>query len=59
MTLSPNGTLFVGSRDWLGDDIPSGELNRAPEAGMHFGFPYCHGAAIPDPEFGRNGHVHR
>ena len=39
-------------RDWLGDDIPPDELNRAPESGMHFGFPYCHGAAIPDPEFG-------
>src|SRR5262249_30713489 len=21
--------------------------------GMHFGFPYCHGGAISDPEFGR------
>jgi glucose/arabinose dehydrogenase len=39
-------------RDWLGDDIPPDELNRAPDAAMHFGFPYCHGAAIPDPEFG-------
>lgn len=39
-------------RDWLGDDTPPDELNRAPESGMHFGFPYCHGAAIPDPEFG-------
>ncbi len=39
-------------RDWLGEDIPPDELNRAPEAGMHFGFPYCHGSSIPDPEFG-------
>lgn len=39
-------------RDWLGDDIPPDELNRAPEKGMHFGFPYCHGGDIPDPEFG-------
>ncbi len=39
-------------RDWLGDDAPPDELNRAPEAGMHFGFPYCHGTGIPDPEFG-------
>ena len=39
-------------RDWLGDDLPPDELNRAPEAGMHFGYPYCHGANIPDPEFG-------
>ena len=39
-------------RDMLGDDIPPGELNRAPEAGMHFGFPYCHGDDVSDPEFG-------
>jgi len=39
-------------RDWLGNDAPPDELNRAPEAGMHFGFPYCHGTSIPDPEFG-------
>jgi len=39
-------------RDMLGDDLPPGELNRAPIAGMHFGFPYCHGGDIPDPDFG-------
>lgn len=40
-------------RDWLGDDAPPCELNRAPAAGLHFGFPYCHGADISDPDFGR------
>ncbi|HEX5761230.1 MAG TPA: sorbosone dehydrogenase family protein [Thermoanaerobaculia bacterium] len=40
-------------RDMLGDDIPPDELNRAPRAGLHFGFPYCHGRALPDPELGR------
>ncbi len=40
-------------RDHLGDDAPPDELNRAPEAGLHFGFPYCHGGTIPDPDFGR------
>lgn len=40
-------------RDWLGDDRPPDELNHAPEKGMHFGFPYCHGGEIPDPEFGK------
>ena len=40
-------------RDWLGDDAPPCELNRAPAAGLHFGFPYCHGTDIPDPDFGR------
>jgi len=39
-------------RDWLGDDAPPDELNRAPRAGMNFGFPYCHGGTIADPEFG-------
>lgn len=40
-------------RDMMGDDIPPDELNRAPEAGMHFGFPFCHGGTIADPEFGK------
>ena len=39
-------------RDMMGDDIPPCELNTAPTAGMHFGFPYCHGGDILDPEFG-------
>lgn len=39
-------------RDMMGDDIPPCELNRVSEAGQHFGYPYCHGDAIKDPEFG-------
>lgn len=39
-------------RDWLGNDRPPDELNHAPHAGMHFGFPYCHGKELADPEFG-------
>jgi glucose/arabinose dehydrogenase len=39
-------------RDMMGDDVPPDELNRAPRAGMHFGFPYCHGGDVPDPEYG-------
>lgn len=42
-------------RDWLGDDVPPDELNRAPRAGLHFGFPHCHGGEIPDPDFAQ-GH---
>jgi glucose/arabinose dehydrogenase len=38
-------------RDWMGDNVPPDELNRAPEKGVHFGFPFCHGE-IPDPVFG-------
>ena len=40
-------------RDWMGDDQPPDELNRAPVKGMHFGFPFCHGRGIPDPDFGK------
>ena len=39
-------------RDWLGDDLPGDELNRAAKPGAHFGFPYCHQGDFPDPEFG-------
>jgi glucose/arabinose dehydrogenase len=39
-------------RDMLGDDLPSCELNHAPRAGMHFGFPFCHQGDAADPEFG-------
>ncbi|MBW8371920.1 MAG: sorbosone dehydrogenase family protein [Thiobacillus sp.] len=39
-------------RDWLGDDAPPDELNRLGRPGEHFGYPYCHGGTIADPEFG-------
>lgn len=42
-------------RDMLGDDVPPCELNRATRSGLDFGFPYCHGGAIPDPEFSSLG----
>lgn len=41
-------------RDMLGDDSPSGELNHAARDGLNFGFPYCHGGDVPDPDFGVN-----
>lgn len=40
-------------RDMMGDDLPPCELNHAPRQGLHFGYPYCHGADIADPKFGR------
>lgn len=40
-------------RDWLGDDAPPDELNRLSRPGQHFGYPYCHGGTLVDPEFGR------
>lgn len=39
-------------RDLLGDNAPPDELNHAPVAGMHFGYPYCHAGELPDPVFG-------
>jgi glucose/arabinose dehydrogenase len=41
-------------RDWLGDDAPPDELNRVSRPGQHFGYPYCHGGTIADPELGRS-----
>ncbi|MBL0141784.1 MAG: sorbosone dehydrogenase family protein [Betaproteobacteria bacterium] len=40
-------------RDMMGDDVPPDELNHAPKPGMHFGFPYCHGGEVPDPDFAK------
>jgi len=39
-------------RDYLGDDVPPDELNEWSRKGEHFGFPYCHGGDIVDPEYG-------
>jgi glucose/arabinose dehydrogenase len=38
-------------RDWMGDNRPPDELNRAAKSGMHFGYPYCHGLDITDSKF--------
>ena len=47
------GDLWFTSngRDRLGDGLPPDTLNHAPEPGFHFGFPYCHGGYLQDPEF--------
>ena len=39
-------------RDMMGDDVPPDELNVLTEDGQHFGYPFCHGQDIVDPEFG-------
>jgi glucose/arabinose dehydrogenase len=39
-------------RDMMGDDVPDDELNHAPKPAMDFGYPYCHGGDVPDPEYG-------
>ncbi len=40
-------------RDGWGDERPPDTLNRAPQEGLHFGFPYCHAGELSDPDFGR------
>ncbi|MDI1230728.1 MAG: PQQ-dependent sugar dehydrogenase [Methylobacter sp.] len=37
-------------RDYMGDDLPPDELNQWTTTGEHFGFPYCHGGDIADPD---------
>ncbi len=39
-------------RDHLGDNAPPDELNCAPRANLHFGYPFCHGGDLADPEYG-------
>lgn len=39
-------------RDRMGDDVPPCEVNTVTEPGQHFGYPYCHGGTVKDPEFG-------
>lgn len=47
-----NGRDNISSDPQINDNSPPDELNRAGEAGLHFGFPYCHGADVQDPQFG-------
>ena len=37
-------------RDMLGDDLPPEEINILSD-GEHFGWPYCYGHRIPNPEY--------
>jgi glucose/arabinose dehydrogenase len=40
-------------RDWLSEDQPNDKLNRLAHPGQdNFGFPYCHGGDLTDPQFG-------
>jgi hypothetical protein len=49
--ISPkDGILWFADNqvDGMGDDIPPEELNRAPQAGLNFGFPWS-GGGTPAP----------
>jgi glucose/arabinose dehydrogenase len=40
-------------RDWLSEEQPNDKLNRVTQPGKdNFGYPYCAGGDIPDPQFG-------
>ncbi|GIV60069.1 MAG: sorbosone dehydrogenase [Rhodothermaceae bacterium] len=53
MWFTDNGRDNIGGRNQdITDNSPPCELNHAPRPGMHFGYPYVHGRAILDPEFG-------
>tara|TARA_B100001287_G_scaffold245600_1_gene222991 strand:+ start:2683 stop:3783 length:1101 start_codon:yes stop_codon:yes gene_type:complete len=53
-----NNNLYFtdNGRDWLGDNLPSCELNVLEESGDFFGFPYLHAQDVVDPEFGKDDH---
>jgi glucose/arabinose dehydrogenase len=54
MDFSPtSGELWFTDNqvDGMGDEIPPGELNRAPKAGMHFGFPWYGGGKVRTAEY--------
>ena len=52
--ITDNGRDNISPDPAITDELPSCELNHAPEPGMHFGYPYYHQGDTPDPEFGEN-----
>ena len=56
LTFHPqSGELFFtdNGADWMGDNTPSGELNRVTAPGQHFGFPYFGGGRSVTKDFRR------
>src|SRR5450755_2752462 len=45
----------VNGRDWLGDDLPPEVIVDLGQAGGDFGWPYCYGDRVPDPNFTKPG----
>ncbi len=52
MWFTDNGRDNIGTTQAATDNSPPCELNRVTAMGQHFGYPYCHGGTILDPEFG-------
>jgi glucose/arabinose dehydrogenase len=53
LAMEPESGVFWVSqneRDMLGDDLPVEEINILSD-GMHFGWPYCYGDRVPNPEY--------
>lgn len=48
-----NGDLYAtdNGRDWLGDDLPPGEVNKITQGGF-YGWPFFYGKSVADAEFG-------
>lgn len=38
-------------RDMMGEDVPADEVNQITKPQEHFGFPFCHGKNLQDPQF--------
>jgi glucose/arabinose dehydrogenase len=47
--------VTVNGRDRLGDDLPPEVINDLGQNGGDFGWPYCYGDRIPDPNFTKPG----
>jgi glucose/arabinose dehydrogenase len=47
--------VTVNGRDWLGDDAPPETIYDLGNNGGDFGWPYCYGDRVPDPNFTKPG----
>jgi glucose/arabinose dehydrogenase len=58
MALNPKTNsiwVTVNGRDWLGDNLPPDTVDDLGSGGGDFGWPYCYGERIPDPNFTKPG----
>jgi len=47
--------VTVNGRDWLGDNLPPETIYDLGRDGGDFGWPYCYGDRVPDPNFTKSG----